>query len=320
MPSFGTSGTGGAGGAGGAGGTSRPWIVLVAVAAIGALSLSFGLVRRVSPSNAPPRPPGGRQRALWVWNAREALTRPGLDALLALCDQWGFDTLFLSSSAMGPRPTVDDVEVYRVALRRLHRAGRRVEVLLGQANWVDRAPSALPPRLETVLQYQEGSRRAERFDGVHLDVEPQTLPAWRNDRPALLRRYLGMLSSIAGAIRRRDPSTLVTADIAPYYFSIATDHGRSLGEAVLDEVDVVALMAYSPADGRILDQARTVAGAARARGRTSWVGLKASAGFWPRGLGGLLETMALLEAQMPRDGVRGVALHSYGTLSDLLER
>ncbi|MGH9651320.1 MAG: hypothetical protein ACRD3I_12725, partial [Terriglobales bacterium] len=103
-----------------------------------------------------------------------------LESLLAFTARKRIRTIFLSAST---KRLQQAPEVYRRALRRAHAQGLTVQALNGEPEWTfpDRRSGAVA-FLEALQQYNHESRPAERFDAIHLDVEPDSLPQWRTSK------------------------------------------------------------------------------------------------------------------------------------------
>lgn len=86
---------------------------------------------------------------------------------------------------------------------RLHQAGVRSDLLLSDNTWI--FPANRPILLGLVdarlLAFNAGRPAAERFDGLHLDLEPQALDAWDTGDAAAKRDLLWMLADTLTEVR-----------------------------------------------------------------------------------------------------------------------
>lgn len=115
---------------------------------------------------------GARVHGLWVWKGDFILgTADGAERLRDFCRAQAIDEVYLSVSSHGRTlgasmlPELIDV---------LHRSGVRVEALLSSED-ADEAGAPrrkLLNRARVVVEFDHAHPRA-RFDGIHLDLEPQ---------------------------------------------------------------------------------------------------------------------------------------------------
>jgi hypothetical protein len=112
---------------------------------------------------------------LWVWKSPVVLAAPrSAEKLRDFCRSAGINEVYVSVSAIADA-SVDSRLAQLVAL--LHRSNIRVEALLS-SNDADEpgAPrEKLLRRVQQILKFN-GSHSADRFDGIHLDIEPQQRP------------------------------------------------------------------------------------------------------------------------------------------------
>jgi hypothetical protein len=183
---------------------------------------------------------------LWVWRSAAVLAEArGAEALRDFCRAQGVDEVYVSVSARSEAAEEREL-VHLVGI--LHRAHVRVEALLSSAD-ADEAGKHRDALLEHVHGIMEFNRRhpGERFDGIHLDVEPQQRP--ENKGPGNLRFLPGLADAFraVGAVAAPAGMT-VNADIQNKLLKGNVAERRML----LTSVPRVTLMMYelsSPADG-----------------------------------------------------------------------
>jgi hypothetical protein len=130
----------------------------------------------------------------------------------------------------------------------LHRSNIRVEALLSstEADEAGKHRETLLAHVRGIVQFNQ-SHRADRFDGIHLDIEPQQRP---ENKGAGNRRFLPGLAETFRAVRAiAEPAGMtVNADIQNKL--LKGDAGER--EMLLTAVPRVTLMMYelsSPGDG-----------------------------------------------------------------------
>ena len=183
---------------------------------------------------------------LWVWKSAAVLAQArGAEALRDFCREQGVDEVYVSVSARSEAQEEKEL-VHLIGI--LHRAHVRVEALLSSAD-ADEAGKHRDTLLEHVHGILEFNRRhpEERFDGVHLDVEPQQRP--ENKGAGNLRFLPGLADALRAVGAVAGPAGMtVNADIQNKLLKGDVAQRRML----LTSVPRVTLMMYelsSPADG-----------------------------------------------------------------------
>jgi len=112
---------------------------------------------------------------LWVWKSQSVLEAPrGAERLRDFCRSEGINEVYVSVSA-----TDDTRAENRLAhlIGMLHRSGIRVEALLSSpdADLPGKHRQKLLDRVREIVQFNQ-DHATDRFDGIHLDIEPQQRP------------------------------------------------------------------------------------------------------------------------------------------------
>jgi hypothetical protein len=131
---------------------------------------------------------------LWVWKGPSILADAhGADALLQFCRAQGINEAYVSVSDHGD---LSELNQFSALIERLHGAGIRVEALISSTD-ADEAGKHRDKLLEHVRQIVQFNRShaTTRFDGIHLDIEPQQRP--ENKGPG----NLGFLPGLTDAYR-----------------------------------------------------------------------------------------------------------------------
>ncbi len=190
---------------------------------------------------------------LWVWKSPGVLDAPGgAEKLVDFCRASGITEVYVSISERSEAAEERQL-VHLITL--LHHSGMRAEALLSSAD----ADEAGKHR-ETLLRHVDGivqfNRRHahsdERFDGIHLDVEPQQRP--ENKGPGNLRFLPGLADAFRAVRAAAEPAGMtVNADIQNKLLKGDVGQRRML----LTAVPRVTLMMYelsSPGDGESAEQ------------------------------------------------------------------
>jgi len=181
----------------------------------------------------------GPVHGLWVWKGPTVTEEPGRAvALRDFCSSHGINEVYISVTAEGtPQLRMEFAQL--VVL--LHRANVRVEALLSSQNADE--PGAhrakLLERVQAVLQFNQQHDREDRFDGIHLDIEPQQRAENKGDDNF---RFLADLVDTYRAVRAlaERSGLTVNADIPRKLLQASVDQRRM----VLSSLPRLTLMLY----------------------------------------------------------------------------
>jgi hypothetical protein len=188
---------------------------------------------------------------LWVWKTPSILAAPGgEEALRDFCQAEGIGEIYLSTPSRG----FDALAVRLPALiRRLHAAHIRVEALLDSidADLPGKPREKLLAQVEEIVRF-DADHPTDRFDGIHLDIEPQQRP--ENKGPGNLKCLPGLVETFRAVRALAEPAGLTTNADIPNKF-LKGDAGQR--RMLLSSVPRLTLMLYelsSPQDGRSTPQ------------------------------------------------------------------
>jgi hypothetical protein len=180
---------------------------------------------------------------LWVWKGPSVVEAPrGPEDLRDFCRAQGVNEIFISI-AHGDKAA--DAEYARL-IELLHREHIHVEALLSSTD-ADEGGAFLDKLLGHVHEViQFNAEHAYKFDGVHLDVEPQQRP--ENKGPGNLSFLPGLVAAYRAARAVAEPAGLtVNADIQNKLLKGSVDERRML----MSSLPRLTLMMYeisSPSD------------------------------------------------------------------------
>jgi hypothetical protein len=148
---------------------------------------------------------------LWVWKGPSVVeSLNGVESLRDFCRSNGINEIYISVSSPGDA-SPEDRFAHLIDL--LHRSNIRVEALLSSENADEpgKHREKLLDHVRAVLQFNR-SHSANRFDGIHLDIEPQQRP--ENKGPGNLRFLPGLVDAYRAARALAEPAHLtINADI-----------------------------------------------------------------------------------------------------------
>lgn len=252
------------------------------------LCVTFLMLASVSSINGAEPP----MRGMWVYKTGVILASPAEQAaLFAFCKERQITDLFWQvhfDRADGMK--LKDQDATHLFLKAAHAQTIRIHTLGGDpAHTLTQNHDRVLAMADAVLAFNHSG---EPFDGMHLDVEPHALPAWKKASEAekcnLLTQFVDLHTKVAERLHAADSRLRYGADIVFWldkrrpdgslaypvnYRGVAKDPAAHL----LDVVDNVGIMSYrDKADGKngiISIVGRTIESADTARGR-AFIGVK----------------------------------------------
>jgi hypothetical protein len=183
---------------------------------------------------------------LWVWKTASVLGTPrGATALRQFCKSAGISEIYVSFPAHAD--SGEDGQLANL-ISLLHESRTRVEALISSldADEPGAARAKLQAHARAVLQFNARHPGA-RFDGIHLDIEPQQRP--ENKGPGNLKFLGGLVAAYRDVAALTQPAGLsLNADIQMKLLKGDLEQRRTL----LRSIPRLTLMLYelsSPDDG-----------------------------------------------------------------------
>ncbi|HXO87375.1 MAG TPA: hypothetical protein VN885_01920 [Candidatus Acidoferrales bacterium] len=188
---------------------------------------------------------------LWVWKSPDVLAAPrAAEKLSEFCKTEGITEVYVSISA---KSFESEKPALAQAIAVLHRENVRVEALLSstEADEPGKHRDTLVEHAQEIVRFNR-EHTAARFDGIHLDVEPQQRP--ENKGPGNLRFLPGLAEAFrAVRVEAQSAGMTVNADIQNKLLKGSLAERKML----LTSVPRLTLMMYelsSPADGDTAEQ------------------------------------------------------------------
>jgi hypothetical protein len=158
---------------------------------------------------SPARAGAGEVRGIWWWTSPEhpwgteqVIGNAAKEAaVMGFVQEWKLGCLYTSfSEKTGSQPGL-----IRSWNERVHAAGISSQLLLSENTWI--YPSNRPNLLAIHIQREliefnaACTNSQQRFDGLHLDIEPHGLPGWKNLTPAGRKEVLLLFSATLREVR-----------------------------------------------------------------------------------------------------------------------
>jgi len=187
---------------------------------------------------------------LWVWKGPSVVEAPrGAETLRDFCRSAGINEIYISVSEHGD---MSGIEHFSHLIDLLHASNIRVEALLSSedADEPGEHRDKLLDHVRRIVQFNQDHR--SRFDGIHLDVEPQQRP--ENKGAGNLRFLPGLVDAYRAVRALAEPARLtVNADIQNKLLKGSSGERNML----LSSLPRFTLMLYelsSPEDGESIEQ------------------------------------------------------------------
>ena len=173
-------------------------------------------------------------RSLWVWQT----SLDDVAAVAAFARDHQIETVYFSL------PKDDRAAVAAGDAARL----RRLQTLA--AEWVEKSRTKLPATVNTIL---EAHAAHGIFSGIALDLEPHTLPAWKDGsaKDEIAANYVALLGSIHRAAAAQRLPLLATVHPTYAKYSPPRSGSDTLLQIAARATDATVLMAYRNAEATL---------------------------------------------------------------------
>lgn len=308
------------------------------------------LIPLVSALALPPQPSAKRTRGLWVWESSRLLHDEHAQVdFLDFCQHHGIGVVSVQvrAAGTGSQRHLDDERQWKTLIKGAHRRGMRVHALDGDPNYARPAQRGVVLSIDdAIVAFDAAASPAERFDGIHLDIEPYLLPEWAEPRTRepLLADYLQV--NELSAAKAHAAGLRYTVDLPFWWYetdpatgepvSVTTYHGvrRPAPDHLLEIVDNLGLMAYrrvaSGSDGVVALATQTIEHADASGKVKVFVGVEteepsthvpAKVTFAGASLDQMNKELAVVDdALNHHPSFSGIAIHRYATYRVLADR
>ncbi|MCY9762700.1 hypothetical protein M5X06_25680 [Paenibacillus alvei] len=268
--------------------------------------------------------PGDTRKATWIWQAERIEDEP--EKLIDFAKKNHINVMYLHVDMRVPEAA------YRRFLRQAGQAGIEVHGLAGHPLWALREyRDRIMKLVDWVSAYNQSSAAAERFKGIHLDVEPYVLPEWEVDPQPVLRSWTENMEHVIDAVKGRG-SLEISVDMPVWFDNIMVPNTQStsLSEWIISRFDHVTLMAYrQQLDGGngIIELVQNEMEIADRFGKSIFIGVNTKpmtethTTFYDAGIQAMDAALKQVSERLEHHAsFTGVAIHDYQYWNRMLER
>ncbi len=283
---------------------------------------------------------GDHPAAMWVYKTEALMADPAAGKeLFAFCEARHIEVLFWAThyAGKGKELNIEPAAETRAFLREAHKHGLKLHALSGDPSHVLPAKyDRVVARVDATVNFNEAGAGEERFDGIHFDIEPHGLPAWKTasqeEKCALLTQLVEVNALAVERLKKRAPAMQYGADVTFWFDKEKPDgspaypvtfHGKTKDATkhLLDLGDNVGIMSYrdhaTGPNGLVPLTQQTVRYANTAHGK-AYVGVKMAKigpsfeGFYGQTETAMLKALEPVEATYGKDhGYAGLAFFMY---------
>lgn len=136
------------------------------------------------------------KRHTWYWESKELSDTVRVNEVLKFLKGQEVDVIYIQYSS---NTTATD---YRNFIKKASSLGIEVHALLGSPSWYYEIAEVMT-RLERIKNYNAGSNPEEMFVGIHFDIEPHTLPEWKDPetQPTVIATWLDTMKQYHSYIK-----------------------------------------------------------------------------------------------------------------------
>ena len=215
----------------------------------------------IKPTHVPHSSAPTRIFGMWVWQPKYVQDTYEQDELIEFCRQLGINRLLVQvhfdrESLKQGDPKIQKPEALQRFLRKANHAGILVEALDGHQNMgLSQQRANALAKLDAILAFNNSLPISQRFEGIHYDIEPYTLPQWNStQRSTIMHEYLEFHEAAAAKAHRQSPPLVIGASV-PFWYDLKKDSQdqcvleyrgqvKNFHEHIQDITDYVAIMSY----------------------------------------------------------------------------
>lgn len=201
-----------------------------------------------------------------------------------------------------------------------HRKGMCVQFLAGHPAWAYQNREVIA-MFDTISEFNQTVPKDARLDGVHLDIEPHTLPMW-STKPKLRTKFFESIKIYGDKMRAVNPDILFGLDIPIFW-------NEEEIKLFLDSLDYVTLMNYTDNANFIYKRAKKflevadkmgkkVESGIETQGHSKRWGVTLPITFYDEGWELMEKTLLKANKKLSKhESFIGIAIHYYTSYKDL---
>nr|WP_255688331.1 S-layer homology domain-containing protein [Pontibacillus sp. HN14] len=177
-------------------------------------------------------------RGTYIWHAGNVIEEP--DEIIAFAKEKNINLLYTRLDR------TQDFTVYNEFVEKAHDAGIEVHAMGGHPNWaLETGEERLNMFIDYVTSYQKVVPPRQRFDGIHLDIEPYVLKNWDGASEDVLKTWKSNIETFVDEVKK-DSDLETSADLAIWLDDHQTPGEEDLpfSEWFISQLDHTTLMAF----------------------------------------------------------------------------
>ncbi|WP_136606342.1 hypothetical protein [Paenibacillus dokdonensis] len=260
---------------------------------------------------------GYYQKATWLWNTERIRKNP--QEVLSFLSQNQVNLVYLQINIDIP------VSYYKSFIKESNELGIHVEALNGAPLWgLESERYKITNFLSWIQAYQNGAAAAEKFSGIHVDIEPHVLSQWKIDQEDVIRQWQ---SNVLYLRSEAEKLNLPLAADIPFWLGnyTAADGTTSLSRFMISQYDSVTIMSYRDTASAINSIAKKELEDATALGKQAFAAVETKPSnegdfltFYEEGAAYMNEQLVQLhELAKVNPSYAGIAIHDFDGWKDL---
>ncbi|MEW9671139.1 hypothetical protein [Ammoniphilus sp. 3BR4] len=259
-------------------------------------------------------------KGLWLWETNYITSKD----VITFCKAGSFNLLFLHIDTAVPHST------YQTFLKTAYDNGIEIHALGGRRGWaLTKYRKDLDAFINWVNNYQTSSPSTERFKGVHLDIEPYTLPEWAADEPGTVTQWMDAVTHMITQFRSTNIPISIGASVPHWLHTrLVPNTAETLSHWMISKYDYLALMSYrnvATGSNSVVSIVQEELTEADALGKSIFASLetgKSNEGphisFYNKGRIALEKAIPEIDAHLQsHPSYKGIMIHSFKSLRDL---
>ena len=257
-----------------------------------------------------------KQMGTYIWRAE--LLRTEKEEILDFVREHDIDLLYIRIDMGMP------FEYYRAFNREAKKEGIEIHAMGGHPVWaLTESREKIFRLVDWVRSYNGQAAEDERFEGIHLDIEPYVLPVWSATKEEVLRQWMGNVRAFAEKLKE-SPRLESSVDLAAWLDNSQTPGHPDLpfSHWMISQLDHTTLMAFrdfAEGPGGILDMVESEIRYAESTGKELIIAVEMKesgeaeyVSFFEEGKAAMnLQLNIVRHALKLNTVLRGIAVHAY---------